>query len=1251
MTLSSGMAPLVGAPPLAVDAAKRQLSAVLQLGRQEMQRGGYMRAVEHFSVALELRPGLVHAMVCRGYSYLLMGDEGRAQQDFHAVIAKDSGFNRNVYVLMALCLKRSGDYHTAIRYLSRCIAQFPNFRPALLARGELCIKVREYDKARLDFRQVSLDSPSHLVARRGLGDALRGLGDLREAAKQYSKAIEMAYNALDEAEAAEGRGPHGYSDGGSPGGGHPGVGYDSDLQMARSCSENATASETTPGGMYEDVYPEYHSQADEMLEDEMPSTIDLENSAHDMDATAKKKGHPADALVSLQDEPLRSQAQLQAFLMEVLMRRALLLRIAGDLEGAGADFLEVLQAEPQNGLALFWYAKLLIEQHRHKEAPAFLQASIQHHEETRAPALALLGALLVTRAEPDCAAAARHLRKAVQLAPNLQAVRITQWICGAASALRDEGDCGKALALLDKALLALGCNNAASISSKGGTAAPRLNAGSLTARGIHVAGSGGAAAAVAAAAGLAKGQSPEETCWKTARSVVRRRQVLAQGDDLQLALDCSSYLQLVARTPQQQAAHTPPLLHTLRAIALCRLGHWEEAVAECRQTLAIDPDDEASKYNMNLASGVLWSRAQEYERAVGLFTKAVRLRPVSAEARVHRAIALAAAARAYSVTASGEGAAGSRALQLLTDAVQDLEAAEQQAEITEATVPPGTEQLKAACLCGLGRVAEAWETLQQAQEKAARAAAAAAGLHSPPLLHSPPTPQANVEPSKRWKGATLEAEVLVLMGRHNEAIEACTALLLAAAGEGADRTMAHLMRARCYADLGQAEKAFEDCREALILAPERADIHEASGMTFLAHSCYSEAITALNTAAKLQGSLSPRLAYLRGVAQLAIGNAAAALKDFARALRLVPNTPVASRARDGVSAIQMLLDGDVRTAYVRLNVLLHSRQPGAHPSAAGDLGGGGGSMPGVFASHELLLYRGVCSMYSGEPLAASQDFENALQIAQQMHMAAVSAAYFQSEGGQDSSQGGLSADGPSARSSAGKMALARQAPEIASQMGLLCFECEILYNVVLCHLLAKDYRAANGMCEKLLQHTQPLAALGPRAQCLAWFLLGICRLSLGDARSEAVREAFMHSFAYDPIYVDDFLRRHEPHGDADYPVRNVTAGLPQRRVGAPPPVARNGNANPVRPAPPCEACDAAPEAVACLRWDKGALGAQLPPRRIQVRDVVIWCRASAAWPYVQPPALSPALPVRFDGSRPDLPHHEDVGVTPAFPWD
>merc|ERR1719484_144207 len=166
----------------------------------------------------------------------------------------------------------------------------------------------------------------------------------------------------------------------------------------------------------------------------------------------------------------------------------------------------------------------------------------------------------------------------------------------------------------------------------------------------------------------------------------------------------------------------------------------------------------------------------------------------------------------------------------------------------------------------------------------------------------------------------------------------------------------------------------------------------------------------------------------------------------------------------------------------------------------------------------------------------------------------------------------------------------------------------MMYNITICHLMAKDHRAALATCERLLGRPDALALIGPSAQCLIWFLVGVCRLALGEMA---------------PV-------RSSSSG-------NSSARNPQfRPVGGPTP----------RLQPSRDICDAAAEDVCCLRREKSRLSSRFPPCRLQVKDVVIWSRPSVNWPHVRTPELVPAASL----ARLDILSHLEVGVNPAPPW-
>merc|ERR1712187_319427 len=103
--------------------------------------------------------------------------------------------------------------------------------------------------------------------------------------------------------------------------------------------------------------------------------------------------------------------------------------------------------------------------------------------------------------------------------------------------------------------------------------------------------------------------------------------------------------------------------------------------------------------------------------------------------------------------------------------------------------------------------------------------------------------------------------------------------------------------------------------------------------------------------------------------------------------------------------------------------------------------------------------------------------------------------------------------------------------------------------------MSKNYRAALSACEQLRGYHAALELLGAQAQCLVWFLVGVCHLAMGEANEEIARDAFMRSYAHDATYVDDFLRRHgKRHGPSPgMGPGGISSSLPsvRSRVGGP----------------------------------------------------------------------------------------------------
>eukprot|EP00928_Gymnodinium_smaydae_P011314 TRINITY_DN14190_c0_g1_i1.p1 TRINITY_DN14190_c0_g1~~TRINITY_DN14190_c0_g1_i1.p1 ORF type:complete len:1233 (-),score=240.66 TRINITY_DN14190_c0_g1_i1:38-3736(-) len=1192
-------------PPTTSDICKRRLEAAVESGKKALAEGDFVKASEHFTFALDLRPSHAHARVARGTCSLALREDAQARRDFAQVIEREEGFNRNVYVLIALACTRQGDLTSSIRYLTQCLTHFPNFHIALMARGELCIKVREYEKAKADFSQVLLSDPSHLLARRGLGDALRGLGEFAGAKPHYTRSLEEAVCAL---QSRSELGSHMEA-----------------LSLAVSPSQLGDGSVASP--------------TDE-------TTLRMSG----MDASRHRSAEPC-GLFDLDPSPSRlDDAQLARFVLEVLLRRATLAWLAGDLDGAVGDLLEILRNDNRNGVAHFWYGKMLLEQKRHKEADKFLRLAADKHTQVRAPVLALVGSNLLADPElSDAREAQRQLADALQLAPRSREIRLTAWICDAAALLAGPpsgGSPAEALELLDRTIATLrepspsssheksasaalpSSSAAASLRlSSGGAATPRRRPSGLPPVGT---GASGAAAFARASSGSSSSSTPpaQGAVWRGAgngRTTPRtsaqqrpyERKRFAVEDDETEALRCATFFQLVGRSHAERTATVPSMVYALRAVAASRLGRLEEGLADCQRALTIDPEISWAKYNAQLLRGAICAREGRPEAAVGHLTKAILLQPEFPAARILRATALVLVARTR--FPGGTAAAdGSSPVKLLTDALEDLRAAE--------TLNPPKKtagerrRLKAALLVGLGRFREASETL---------------GRITVAISNNDDDGKQVASPRGRVTG-TLAAEVLAYQGRLNEAINTCSAVIKRAGKDadssGADTVAVRLVRARCAGAKGDFLNACVDCRHALLLGPQRSDVHEVSGEVFLAANRWTEALAALSSALKLRGHVSPRLTYLCGLARLADGDARAALGDFGRLLRNSPCVYAAERARDGTAALMSLLEGDFRQAQMRFNALLHGRNCLGKVTdviaVPGEAFGGTSEFQLLYSHFELLQYRGLCRLYCGEYAHAAQDFAASLASA---------LALRESEDRRCEEVTNASAASHSSCAAPRRPC----APEGASWEGFERYECLMHCNIAICRFMAGDREGAQETCAHLLESgASALAAMGPGAQGLAWFLLGVVRLALaqGDGEStEDAREAFKHSYAFDPACVDGFLARHEP---------SVASGSTPRMTPSPPP--GRASAAGRRPAP-LAALGGKEPYVACLHRGQGAFGARLPTLRVQVKDVTVAIRPSGTWPFVSGVELQPS-PAAVLG-HPDVPSLGELGVPAALPWE
>lgn len=102
-----------------------------------------------------------------------------------------SDYRKTMFIVLSIAQRRVNDYLSAIRTLSKAISKYPTYLEAYIARGQIYIFQKKWDKALNDFKTVLRHSPKNGMGYLGQADSLKGLGKIEKAIESYSKVIEL----------------------------------------------------------------------------------------------------------------------------------------------------------------------------------------------------------------------------------------------------------------------------------------------------------------------------------------------------------------------------------------------------------------------------------------------------------------------------------------------------------------------------------------------------------------------------------------------------------------------------------------------------------------------------------------------------------------------------------------------------------------------------------------------------------------------------------------------------------------------------------------------------------------------------------------------------------------------------------------------------------------------------------------------------------------------------------------------------
>jgi tetratricopeptide (TPR) repeat protein len=137
-TLATALTAAVGtAGPGAADQAD------MLLGQIHMMQGQFQQAIDSLNAAIDDDPDYAPAYIVRGQAWRLIGQPGKAIDDFSQALARGLDHSAYLYTIRAEARAAAGDHAGAIVDYDRALAARSGFWPALAGRGVILAEVND----------------------------------------------------------------------------------------------------------------------------------------------------------------------------------------------------------------------------------------------------------------------------------------------------------------------------------------------------------------------------------------------------------------------------------------------------------------------------------------------------------------------------------------------------------------------------------------------------------------------------------------------------------------------------------------------------------------------------------------------------------------------------------------------------------------------------------------------------------------------------------------------------------------------------------------------------------------------------------------------------------------------------------------------------------------------------------------------------------------------------------------------------
>jgi tetratricopeptide (TPR) repeat protein len=114
----------------------------------------YKEAIKAFSKSLQNNKANFDALFYRGVTHLDSNQPLKAITDLNELIDTCPDYRKTMFIVLSIAYRRTNDYTGALRTLSKAIFKYPKYLEAYIARGQIYIFQKKWDKALTDFRIV-----------------------------------------------------------------------------------------------------------------------------------------------------------------------------------------------------------------------------------------------------------------------------------------------------------------------------------------------------------------------------------------------------------------------------------------------------------------------------------------------------------------------------------------------------------------------------------------------------------------------------------------------------------------------------------------------------------------------------------------------------------------------------------------------------------------------------------------------------------------------------------------------------------------------------------------------------------------------------------------------------------------------------------------------------------------------------------------------------------------------------------------